>query len=229
MPDVRPHIGTLREKPLHASLKEWYRQPGDLVETAVDGYVIDLVRDGLLIEIQTRGFATIKRKVETLLDLRHSIRIVHPIPVDKWIVRVDPDGTIIGRRRSPNHGRTVDIAAELVSFPERLADQGLEIEILLIDEEEYRVHTPDRSWRRKGWSVVERRLLDVVDSTLISSPSDLAHLLPEQLPDPFTTTDIAAHLGRPLRTAQQLAYCLRGCGMITPVGKRGNSVLYQQR
>ena len=56
-------IGTLRERPLHASLKRWYARPGDRVEVAVDGYVVDLVRGDLLIEIQTRGFATLRPKL----------------------------------------------------------------------------------------------------------------------------------------------------------------------
>ncbi len=34
-------IGLLNEKPLHASLKEWYAQPGDQFEVPVDGFVID--------------------------------------------------------------------------------------------------------------------------------------------------------------------------------------------
>jgi len=37
-----PGIGTLRERPLHASLKRWYAEPDDRTEVAVDGYVIDL-------------------------------------------------------------------------------------------------------------------------------------------------------------------------------------------
>ena len=41
-------------KPLHASLKAWYAEAGDRFEVAVDGYVIDLVRDDLLIEIPDR-------------------------------------------------------------------------------------------------------------------------------------------------------------------------------
>ena len=50
-------IGTLNEKPLHAGLKEWVARPGDAFEQPVDGYVIDIVRDDLLIEIQKIGRA----------------------------------------------------------------------------------------------------------------------------------------------------------------------------
>ena len=222
-----PHIGTLREKPLHASLKRWYSRTGDRVEVPVDGFVIDLVRENLLIEVQTRGFSSMKRKIRTLLDLGHHVRIVHPIPVDKWIVKVDADGTILSRRRSPRHGSATDIFAELVSFPDLLAHPRMEIDVILTNEEEYRRHRPNRSWRRKGWTVEERRLIDVVDTLLISNADDLAALMPTGLPDPFTTADLAKELGRPRRAAQQMAYCLRMADVIVAVGKKGNAVEYR--
>lgn len=224
-----PHIGTLREKPLHASLKRWYSRTGDGVEVAVDGFVIDLVRRDLLIEVQTRNFSAMKKKVTTLLGLGHRVRIVHPIPVDKWIVKVAGDGTVLSRRRSPKHGSPIDVFAELVSFPDLLAQPNLDIDVILTDEEEYRRHTPDRSWRRKGWSVEERRLIDVVGTLLISDADDLAALLPTGLPEPFTTADLALGLGRPRRAAQQMAYCLRIAGVIVAAGKSGNAVEYRFR
>ena len=227
MPDAAPHIGTLREKPLHASLKRTYSRSGDRVEVPVDGFVIDLVRGDLLIEVQTRGFASIKQKVATLVGAGHRVRIVYPIPVDKWIVKIDDHGTVLGRRRSPRHGGPTDIFAELVSFPDLLADPRLEVEVLLIVEEEYRRHTPGRSWRRKGWSVVERRLIDVVDKLMLRGTEDLIALLPNDLPSTFTTADLAERLGRPRRAAQQMAYCLRKVGAIVAVGKHGNAVVYR--
>lgn len=224
---ANPHIGTLREKPLHASLKDWYGQDGDRIEVPVDGYVVDLVRDDLLIEVQTRGFSGMKQKVGRLLEDGHSVRIVHPIPKDKWIVKVDADGTLMDRRRSPKHGEIVDIFTELVSIPEHLANPRLEIEVLLTTEEEYRAHTPGRSWRRNGWSVMERRLIDVVDTLLLRTTGDLADLVPRHLPDPFTTADLAMAMSRPRRLAQQMAYCLRISEVIEEVGRRGNAILYR--
>lgn len=227
MNEAAPHIGTLREKPLHASLKRWYTQVGDRVEVPVDGFVIDLVRGDLLIEVQTRGFSSLKRKITTLLDLDHHVRIVHPIPIDKWIVKVDTDGNTLNKRRSPKHGSPIDVFAELVSIPDLLAHPHLGIDVILTNEEEYRRHTPDQSWRRKGWSVEERRLVDVVDTLLISNNEDLAALIPTDLPEPFTTADLATSLGSPRRTAQQMTYCLRIAEVIAAVGKKGNAVEYE--
>lgn len=214
-------IGTLREKPLHASLKEWYRQPGDLVEQPVDGFVVDLVREDLLIEIQTASFSKMRRKLETLIDDGHRVRVVHPIALDKWIVKVKDDGTIIDRRLSPRHGQVVDVFGELVGVSQ-LVDK-LEIEVVLVRIDELRRHVPGKAWRRKGWVVAERHLVEVVEHVVLQ---DFSELIPDSLPEPFTTSDLAKELGCRLRTAQQMAYCLKHAGVIEAVGKEGNRILY---
>ena len=222
-----PHIGTLREKPLHASLKEWCAQPGDSFEQPVDGFVIDVVSGDMLIEVQTRSFSSMKRKLVTLLDLGHRIRVVHPIAIDKWIVKIDDDGTESGRRRSPRHGAPTDLFSELVSFPDLVSHPYLDFLLVMTIEEELRRHDPSKAWRRKGWVVQERRLLDIRDTLILSDPSDLAGLLPAELPQEWTTADLASALGRPRRIAQQMAYCLRGCDVAVPIGKQGNAVVYR--
>ncbi|HSK91227.1 MAG TPA: hypothetical protein VK875_07935 [Euzebyales bacterium] len=224
---TRPRVGTLGEKPLHAALKRWYAEEGDRVEEPVDGFVIDLVRDGALIEIQTRGFAAMKRKLIRLLD-GHAVHVVHPVAVERWIVKLGESGEVLSRRRSPRRGAAVDLFAELVSFPELIAHAGLTVELLLIREDEVRRFDGSKGWRRKGWVVVERRLLDVVDRLVIDSPEVLASLLPSDVPLRFTTADLARTLGRSRRLAQQMTYCLRRAGVIDIVGKDRNAIVYSR-
>lgn len=222
-----PHIGTLREKPLHASLKKWCSRKGDRFEVKVDRYVIDVVREDLLIEIQTRGFSSMKKKLNRLLELGHRVRIVHPISVTKTIVRLGDDGEILGRRKSPKHGSPLDVFGELVSFPDLINHEGLELQLALTIEDEYRTHDPTKAWRRKGWVIQERRLVEVTGVVDIRTPADLVALLPEVLPEGFTTADIAAATGCPRRVAQQVAYCLRHMGAIEIAGKTGNAIEYR--
>src|SRR5512143_2160638 len=107
-------IGTLGENSLHAALKTWYAQPGDQVEVKLEGYYIDLVRGEQLIEIQTRHFGALKTKLGRLLE-HHPVRLVHPIAVEKWIVRLPAEGeTPLSRRRSPRRGRLEHLFLELV-------------------------------------------------------------------------------------------------------------------
>jgi hypothetical protein len=226
-PSEAPIISTLNEKPLHATLKEWYAAPGDLIEAKVDGYVIDLVRDDMLIEIQTRNFSALKTKLAKLVQ-RHKVRLVYPIAREKWIVKVDQDGlTQLNRRKSPKRGRQVHAFDELVSFPNLMTEPNFSLEVLITQEEEVRRHDAKRAWRRRGWVTVERRLIQVVDRHLFETPRDLAQLLPIDLPEPFTTSDLAKSLSQPRRLAQKMTYCLRGMGAIEVEGKKGNSYLYR--
>lgn len=219
-------IGTLNEGHLHASLKEHYARPGDLMEEVVDGYVVDILRGELIIEIQTANFAQIRKKMRTLVK-GHRVRLVLPIAQDKWIVKLPK--TKRGkkeRRKSPKHGSFEDVFAELVSFPDLITHENFELEIALTQEEELRRLDKRKRWRRGGWVTVERRLLDVVDQLTIRSGSDLLDLLPPDLPDEFRTSELAALSGRPRAIAQQAAYCLRKCGLIKQVGKEGNAIVY---
>ncbi len=75
----------MQETTLHADLKEIYRLEGGQTETWVDGYLIDVVKPDLLIEIQTRNLGALKKKLEDLLD-NYPIRLVHPIAKEKFIV-----------------------------------------------------------------------------------------------------------------------------------------------
>ena len=189
---TRREIGTLNERSLHAALKAWYAQPGDLIEIDVDGFVIDIVRGDLLVEIQTRHFSAIKRKMIELVE-NHQVRLVYPVAREKWIVRLTKDGSkgVLGRRKSPKRGSIASIFAELVSFPKLLAHPNLSIEVLLIQEEEVRAFGGKRAWRRRGWVAQERRLLDVVERQLFEDPDDLLVLVPPDLPQPWTTADLA--------------------------------------
>ncbi len=53
----------MTEHSLHADIKEWYSVQGDKVETKVHDFIIDIVREDLLIEIQTRNLSAIKIKL----------------------------------------------------------------------------------------------------------------------------------------------------------------------
>lgn len=222
-----PHVGTLREKPLHAALKHWFAEAGDRIEEPVDGFVIDLVRGESLIEIQTSGFSSMKRKLVTLLD-EHAVHVVHPIPIEKWIVKLDEVGGVSSRRKSPKRGDAVDLFSELVSFPELVAHPNLTLEVLLTREEEVRRFDGNRAWRRKGWVIEERRLIEVMERHTFDSPAALATLLPDGLPPGFTTADLAETLRCHRRLAQQMTYCLRETGVIGMVGKDGNAIVYSR-
>jgi hypothetical protein len=220
-------IGLLNEKSLHASLKEWYAQPGDRFEVPVDGYVIDIVRGDLLLEIQTGNFASIKPKLASLAR-SHRIRLIYPIAQEKWIVQHARKGSRAGtRRKSPKRGRLEDLFWETVSIPGLLADRNFSLEVLMIREEEARRYDRRRSWRRRGWVIEERRLLEVVGRKLFEEPSHWLAFLPETS-EPFTAKDLSDAMGIRLDLAQNMAYCLREARVVRSIGRRGRANLYRR-
>ena len=221
-------IGVLNEKPLHVALKLAYARPGDRLEARVGPYIVDILRGDQVIEIQTANLAAIKRKILTLVE-GHDVLLVVPIAARRSIVRLSDDGTTVTTRRSPKRGAVTDVFDGLVSFPELVCHPRFVLEVALTSEEEVRVADPRRGWRQKGWAIDHRRLVAVDDRVRIDSVAALIALVPPELPEPFTTADLAHALRRPRLLAQRMAYCLARAGAIVPVGKTGNTVRYQRR
>ncbi len=196
-------IGTLNEKPLHAALKEWIANDDAQFEVPLNGYFIDVVMGELLVEIQTGNFASIKSKL-TKLTQERPVQLVYPIPQEKWIVKLpkDDDGKIV-RRKSPKQGRVEELFWEMVSFPHLMAHPNFSLRVVMIVEEEVRHFNPKLNWRRRGWGVVERRLLRVVDEVLFAVPNDWLTLLPENM-ETFTASDLAEKLNLNRKLAQKM-------------------------
>jgi hypothetical protein len=235
MPDT---INTYNEKSLHAALKSWYAREGGELEVPVDGYIIDVVRPGLLIEIQTGSFSNIKDKLLALSEV-HDVLLVYPVPVQKWLItpvgggKPNSQPPVPGkkptRRKSPKCGTAEDLFPQLVRLPAELIRRPtFSIEVAFTHEDELRHYDARKGWRRRGWVSDDRILLDVVDRRRFTCPADFAALLPPGLPNDFTTTDLARALHRPRWLAQKMAYCLREMEVIEQVGHQKRSHLYRR-
>jgi hypothetical protein len=220
-------IGVLREGPLHASVKDWCARPGDRAEVRVGRFVIDLVRaDGELVEVQTGGFGPLGPKLDALLD-EHRMRIVHPVPALRRILRVDEEGELVRARRSPRMPGAIAVFDKLVAFPSLLAHPHLTIEVLLCSEDHVRAPEPVVLRRRKRDPGV-RRLVEVLDSVELCSPGDALALLPAELrAEPFSTRELQRALRCGLVLAQRVAYCLRALELLEPAGMRGRAPLHR--
>ena len=224
-PDTKHLIGTLGERSLHSALKEWYALPGDQLEEKVDGFHIDIVRGSLLIEIQTTNFSSIKSKLNKLAEKR-PVRLVFPIAQEKWIVRLAADGMMrLGRRKSSKKGNLYHLFGELVSIPDLIKSENFSLEVLLIQEEEVRCNDGTGSWRRKGLRIMDHYLIEILSQHIFNKPSDFKTLIPPELPEPYSTKELAEGIDQPRWLAQKIAYCLRHMGAIEVVGKKGNSLL----
>jgi hypothetical protein len=216
----------MTEYSLHSEIKHWYMVSGDELEVKVEDFIIDVLRGKLLVEIQTGNFSAIKKKLIKLL-LNNQVRLVYPIAKQKWIVHVSRSGEFVRRRKSPKKGKLTDLFYELVHAPGLIKDRNFSLEVLLIEEEEVRCNDGRGSWRRRGVSVKDRKLLNVFDRIVFEDSRDFLEFLPKELDGYFTNKVLASKLGISVRLAQKITYCLRKMGAISIAGKKRKELMFE--
>jgi hypothetical protein len=216
----------MTEHSLHAEIKERYSATGGQVEVQIGDFVVDVVKKGVLIEIQTRNLSAIKNKIEKLLATKQ-VRLVYPIAKVKWIVHVTKKGEFVRKRKSPKKGKITDLFIELVHSPHLIKHKNFSFEVLLIEEEEIRCNDGKGSWRNRGVSVKDRKLLNVFDSVVFRDKTDFLKILPHDLGDSFTNRNLAKKMGISIRLAQKITYCLRKMNAIVIDGKRKRELQFR--
>lgn len=216
----------MTEYSLHQEIKKACSISGDKFEVKLGKYIVDILRENLIIEVQTKNFSALKEKLQ-ILTSNHQVRLVYPLVERKWITYVTKNNIVIDRRKSPRKGVLTDVFRELVMIPHLMGRENFSLEVLFIDEEEIRCADGKGSWRR-GVSIKERKLLSVNKRVVFQDKSDYLKVLPEELKEFFTNRELSKVAKIPIRTAQQITYCLRKSGIIQTLQKRGKAYLYQK-
>lgn len=212
-PEDAPHIGTLREKRLHAAVKRYLcpdetcheRPVGDLLRE--DGakprrMVADILTEGHILEVQTGGFFPLREKIGWYLT--HTpcrVTVVHPIPAVKYLSWIDPaDGTVLSRHKSPKRGKVRDVAGELYWISDYIGDPRFAVRLLLLELEEYRMADGWSRDKKRGSNRYERFPTALLGDVTLWSPADYAAWF---LPPALSAPD--AEGARPLFTAAAYA------------------------
>jgi hypothetical protein len=225
MPTPAHNIGSINERSLHSQIKDWYALETDDIEVKVGGYIIDIIRGDLLIEIQTGNFTSIRDKLRNLVE-NNKVRLVYPISALKWVVRITTDDDEISRRRSPKKGKLSDLFTELVRIPDLVSEDNFSLEVLMIESEDIWCDDGKGSWRRRGASIIDRKLIDVRDSVVFSTRDDFLQFIPRDIEKPFTNKTIADESDMKINIVRKMTYCLRKMGTIEEVGRKGNTLLF---
>lgn len=223
----RMGIGTLSEKTVHAVLKNFYEPDPEHQEIPVENFVADILRDDEIIEIQTRSFNRLRRKLDTFLTY-YPVTIVYPIIHTKWLYWIDEDtGEITGKRKSPKKGTIYDAIPELYKIKMYLKHPNLHLCLVLIDAEEYRLLNGWSRDRKKGSSRYDRIPTELVDEFYIGSAADYQCLIPHGLTDHYTSGDFAAAARIPAGYAQTTLGILYSLGLVERTGKKGRAYTYR--
>ena len=224
---VREGIGTLGEKTLHNVCKRYFEPDTARHEARVGRYVADVLReDGSIVEVQTHGFFRLRGKLQSFLS-EHRVTVVYPVAERTWVRWIDPQtGVSQPRKRSPRIGRAQDIADELYALRDLLGHPNLHFRVLLLEVEEARLLDGYGPNRRARATKRDRWPLDLRGESALGGADGFAALLPEGLPERFTSADAAACAHIPAARARTLLNVLAATGNVIRAGREGRRYVY---
>jgi ribosomal protein S25 len=235
-PDDHPGTGLVAERSginlysefsLHDQVKRSLAGPGDRMEAAVAGKVVDLLKaNGEIVEVQTRNRSALLAKVRGLAAAGHRVRVVPPIPAELLILRKDPNPARSSRAgRAPSGGTP---GASSTSWSARRDSSPFPAWPGSASDSRHR----DTGARRYGVLVEERRpdgrpdpgrglgRRPVGDTRRLAVPHS------RRASAPWTSESLGEAVGlSPLR-ARKVLYCLARAGLLKEAGRSGRRKLY---
>lgn len=229
MPREREGIGTLKEKTLHAVLKNYYAPDEKMHEVPIKNYVADIFTGNAVYEIQNGNFYKIRAKLDVFLA-EYPVTVIYPIPHYKWLIWIDEGtGEFSPRRKSPLTGSAYGAFAELYRIKNYLKNERLHFIFPLIDMEEYRLLNGWSKDRKKGSCRYDRIPVALFDEVVIEKREDYLQFLPETLPEVFTVKDLSQTAKIPLKAAGITLHILTYLDITEKTGKLGRAYLYRQK
>ena len=224
----RNGIGTLGEKTLHAVLKKYLEPDETYHEIKIKNFFADIATPDGIIEIQTRNFSNLRKKLDVFLELG-TVTIVYPIPATKWLLWIDEEtGEISQKRKSPKQGTWYMALPELYAIKPYLLHPNLKIHLLLINMEEFRLLNGWGKDKKKGSTRYDRIPISLVNEFYINNKNDYCNLIPPSLTDTFTAKEFqkASRLS-PKKSSLSLQV-LRYIGAIEQSGMQGRAYTYKK-
>lgn len=221
-------IGTLSEKTVHSVIKRYLSPDDQYHEVKLSGFVADIYNGTDIIEIQTRSFDKLRRKLQAFLTFS-PVTIVYPIPHIKYLRWINPQtGEISPPRKSPKRGTPYAIFPELYKIKNYLTMPNLRIKIIMLDMEEYRYLDGWSQDKKKGSSRCDRIPTGLFDEIPINNSKDYQFFVPDALNETFTSKDYKKISGLSLSNAQTALNILHYMGCVERIGKQGHAYLYSR-
>lgn len=224
----RLQIGTLSEKTVHAVVKHYYEPDEDKQEIPIEGLYADIFTGNEIIEIQTRSFDQVRKKLDRFLP-EYPVTVVLPIPDTKWLIWIDEEtGELTNPRKSPKKGSEYAAFKELYKIKSYLKKEGLTIVLLFLDMEEYRLLNGWSKDKKKGSSRYDGIPLRITREVRFERPSDYQVLIPDSLEGEFTCAEFAKAVKINNRQANLVLNILFYLDVVKRTGKRGRAFVYEK-
>ena len=222
-------VGTLSEKLVHRVIKHYIQPDATKHEQKMCGKIVDVINDGEIYEIQTRGFEKLVPKLDSLLR-EHSVTVVYPVIKEKNLIWIDPEtGEASVPKRVSKKGKISDVLPELSKIDRFVGHENFKLIIMLLCADEFRYldgYGKDKKLRATKINVIPNSIVEVVE---ITSRDDCKMLLSAVLPDVFSSKQLFKSLGMQGRKASFALAVMKRLGLCEVLSKEGNSYIYQKK
>ena len=238
-------IGTLGEKQMHAAIKRFICPDETCHEVKIDGsplcidrgdgdnknktrrFVADVMKDGIIYEIQTGSFAPLREKIKWILEnTTYKIIVIHPIAETKWLNYINSNGDIEKRTKSPKKGSFKDIAGEVYYFQEFIENPRFSLVLLMMEAEQYKKNSVTSSKKRPKYEKYELIPISLLSAQIFKSTQDYKIFIPDALPEKFTTKNYSILTKIRGRDAYSIVKTLTYLGLFEEAGKIGRATAY---
>jgi len=177
-------IGMQSEKSTHKILKYYIDNNKDNHEARLPhcSYIIDVYKDGICYEIQTKDFENIKGKLEILLNNGEKVQVVYPVVNNKVIHWLDSNNQLDSKSKSTKKMTPSWVLFELYRLPiELLEDKNLTIRIVELDEVELKYNDGFGPNGRNKATKIDRFPTSIHNEIYLNNTNDYIKLIPKQL------------------------------------------------
>ena len=219
---------TLGERTLHVILKHYFDPDQTHHEQKIGRYVADIFDGSAVTEIQTRSFASMRKKLAAFTP-RYPVNIVHPIAATRHITWVDPHtGELSARRKSPKPGRPWDALIELYALRPMMPLENVTFTLVLCEMDEFRLKNGWGKDGKRGGARCERIPTALTDIITLKEPRDYLALLPD-VAETFTAAEFAKAARMTAGTAGKALRTLVSLGVLEISDKKGKAYIYKRK
>jgi hypothetical protein len=217
-------IGTQQERWIHQAIKYYLSDDPMTHEIAMDGYVVDVLLDGEIYEVQTGAVWKLTKKLVHYLP-HYPVHVVIPLIYKKTTITLNEYGIKLSERKSPRVAKLQHIALIIEPLFSLLNNPNLSVMVVMIEVDEYR--RKSELVDRKLWTERIPKGTPIIHT--FHRRDDYKLFLPETLPNQFTRTDYQTHVRLSSSAAMAMMRLLTSVGLLEQVGKQGRYHLYQRR
>ncbi len=221
--DKKESIGTKQERTLHQYLKYYFCENPLFHEQKLNGYIVDILKDNHIIEIQTSSFNTMRKKLETLLP-NYQITIVYPIIMERTLYNFNDLGELESIRKSPKKEHPLKICKELYKINHLLNNKNLSFIGVILKINEQRIPYINR-YKQKRMTRINQIPYELVEIINLKTAFDFKKLIPFK--EEFIAMDFKKKIKLSPRDTSSSLLALRNLDVIEIVRKDGKKYIYK--